>query len=137
MAPPLSSTAFGDYSRPDRDEDEEDYNDDGDDDDDDDDDDDANDDDDEAGFSEGEDSDESFFISSDEFDEFEWLEPIYARAIVTNPEKEKTVATCHAKLIRRRKIIDNFYDDMEEPTEWTWEVSPLPAASLDALFGST
>ena len=60
--------------------------------------------------------DESFFISSDEFDEFEWLEPIYARAIVITPEKEKTVATCHAKLIRRRRIIDNFYDDMEEPT---------------------
>jgi hypothetical protein len=52
-----------------------------------------------------------------------------------NPrERKKKVATCHAKLIRRRRIIDNFHDDMEEPTEWTWEVSPFPAVSSDALF---
>jgi hypothetical protein len=63
MALPLSSAAFGNYSHSDRDEDE-DYDDDDDDDDDD-----------EAGFSEDESLDESFFISSDEFDEFEWLEP--------------------------------------------------------------
>jgi hypothetical protein len=121
MALPLSSTAFGDYSHSDRDEDEKDYDDDDDDDDNDD----------EAGFSEDEDLDESFFVSSDEF---EWPEPIYARAIVTTPEKEKMVATCHAKLIRRRRIIDNFYDEREEPTEWTWEVSPFPPISADALF---
>jgi len=85
MALLLSSTTFGDYSHSDRDKDEEDYDDDDGDGDDDDDD----DDDDEAGFSEDEDLDESFFISSDEFDEFEWLEPIYARAIVTTPRKKK------------------------------------------------
>jgi len=65
---------------------------------------------------------EGFFMSSAEFDEFEWLESIYACAIIPSTEEE-TAAWYHAMLIRRHKIIDNFYDPMEEPTEWTWKVS--------------
>ena len=80
------------------------------------------DDDDEMDFDENEDE-ESLFMSSDEFDEFEWLESIHARAIIPSTEKEEAVATCHENLIRRDKIIDNFYDDMEEPSEWTCELA--------------
>jgi hypothetical protein len=33
------------------------------------------------------------------------------------------IATCHAKLIRRGQILDNFYDEMEEPSQRTWELA--------------
>jgi hypothetical protein len=75
---------------------------------------------DEMAFDEDEDEDEEgFFISSDECDDFQWLESMYARAIMPNPEKEEVIASCHAKLIRQASIVGNFYDDMEEPTQWT------------------
>ncbi|OAP60746.1 hypothetical protein AYL99_05748 [Fonsecaea erecta] len=55
--------------------------------------------------------------------EFEWLEPIVVEVIPTaNPDEHDEpmrVAYCDAKLIRRGQMRDDFYEQMERPSEET------------------
>ncbi|KAF3910997.1 hypothetical protein AA313_de0201772 [Arthrobotrys entomopaga] len=55
----------------------------------------------------------------DEFDEFDWMEQILGAVYLKDSDNEKKperVGHCTSDLIRRGKIHENFYQEIEEPT---------------------